>query len=147
MLILKKAVAYRKNNLFDFKKTIYLNVDSLIDINNVMTGSNNIALRKVHVKPDGYEKMYMDKDLIEDKLYELIDPFNEKTLVIEIFILHYWTIYIHVMREVGGVVRYYMIRVIILASYISYGQARKALLQIFTTPCQLCQLFTTSHHL
>ena len=67
---LKKRLAYRKNNLFDFNNTIYLTVDSLVDINNIMTGSNNITLRKVHVKPYEYDKMYMDKDLIEDTLYE-----------------------------------------------------------------------------
>ena len=26
------------------------------------------------------DKMYMDKDLIEDKLYELIDQFNERKI-------------------------------------------------------------------
>ena len=46
-------------------------VDSLIDINNIITGFNDITLRKV--KPNKYDKMYMDKDLIEDKLHEIID--------------------------------------------------------------------------
>ena len=53
---------------------MYLTVDSLEDINNIITGSNNITLRKVSsVKPRGYDKMYMDKDLIQDKLYQLVD--------------------------------------------------------------------------
>ena len=39
---------------------MYLTVDSLIDINVIITGSNNLALRKVNVKPCGYDKMYMD---------------------------------------------------------------------------------------
>ena len=47
---------------------MHLTVDSLIDINNIITGSNNITLRKVHVKPHGYDILYMDKDLIEDEL-------------------------------------------------------------------------------
>ena len=47
---------------------MYLTVDSLIDINNIITGWNNITLRKVNVKQCGYNKMYMDKDLIEHKL-------------------------------------------------------------------------------
>ena len=34
-----------------------------------ITGSNKISLRKVHVKPHGLDKKYMDKDLVEDKLY------------------------------------------------------------------------------
>ena len=39
-------------------------VDSLIDINNIITGSNNINLRKVNVKLYGYDKMYIEKRLI-----------------------------------------------------------------------------------
>ena len=45
---------------------------SLTDINNT-TGLNNITLRRVNIKPYGYDKIYMDKDLIEDKLYQLKD--------------------------------------------------------------------------
>ena len=48
---------------------MYLIVDSLIDISNKVTGSNNITLGKINVKPYGRDKMYMDKDLIEDKLH------------------------------------------------------------------------------
>ena len=39
----------------------------------------------------------MDKDLIEDKLYQLKDQFNEKRIIIKIFILHYSTTYIYFM--------------------------------------------------
>ena len=46
---------------------MYLTVDSLIDVSNIITGSNNITLTKVNVRPYGYDKMYMDKGLIEDK--------------------------------------------------------------------------------
>ena len=59
---------------------MHLTVDSLIDINNIIASSNNFNLRKINVKPYGYDKMYMDKDLIEDKLYELIDQFNERKI-------------------------------------------------------------------
>ena len=38
-----------------------LTVDSLIEINNIITGSNNITLRKVNVKPYEFDKKYMDK--------------------------------------------------------------------------------------
>ena len=47
---------------------MFLTVESLIKINNVITGSNNIALRKVNVKPYGFDKMYLETDLIEYKL-------------------------------------------------------------------------------
>ena len=57
---------------------MYLTVDSFIDIKNIITGSNNVTSNKVDVKIWGYNKMYMDKDLMEDDLHELIDESNEK---------------------------------------------------------------------
>ena len=56
---------------------MYLTDDLLIETNNIITGSNNITLRKVNVKPYGFDKMYMGKEIIEDKLYQIIDHFNE----------------------------------------------------------------------
>ena len=64
-----KTLVYIKNNLIDSNGDIYLTIDSLIEINNI-TGSNNITLRKVIAKPYGFDKIYMDKELIEYKLYE-----------------------------------------------------------------------------
>ena len=52
---------------------MYLNLAVLIDRNNRITGLNN-------VKPCRCDKMHMDKDLIEDKLYQLIDHFNERKI-------------------------------------------------------------------
>ena len=57
---------------------MYLTVDSLTDINNIITGLNSLTLRKINVKPYGYDKMYMDKYLIEYKLCQLIDQFNDR---------------------------------------------------------------------
>ena len=37
---------------------MYLTFGSVVDINNIITGSNNITLRKVNVKPYGYDKDY-----------------------------------------------------------------------------------------
>ena len=59
---------------------MYLTVDLLTDINNIITGLNNITLRKVNVKPYQYEKKYMDKDFKKNKLYPLIDEFNERKI-------------------------------------------------------------------
>ena len=56
---------------------MYLTFDSLMDLKNVITGSNNITLRKVNVKPYGFDKIYVDKDLIKDRLYKLIDQYDE----------------------------------------------------------------------
>ena len=44
---LEKGLAYIENNLIDFDGCMYLTVDSLIKINSIITGSNNITLRKV----------------------------------------------------------------------------------------------------
>ena len=68
----------KKVNLINSDGNMYLTIDFLIEINNTITGSNNITSRKVNVKPYGFEKMYMDKGLIEDKLYKIIDQFNER---------------------------------------------------------------------
>ena len=43
---------------------MYLTVDSLIEINKIITDPNNITLKKVNLKPYGFDKMYMDKALI-----------------------------------------------------------------------------------
>ena len=59
---------------------MYLTVDFSIEINDIIASSNNIALRKVDVKPYGCDKMYMEKDLIEDKLYQIIDQYNERKI-------------------------------------------------------------------
>ena len=38
-----KWIGVHKNNLIDFDDNMYLTVDSLTDINNIITGSNNIT--------------------------------------------------------------------------------------------------------
>lgn len=43
---------------------MYLTIDLLINMTNIITGSNNVTLRKVIVKPYGYDKMHRDKYLI-----------------------------------------------------------------------------------
>ena len=62
-----------------------MTVDSLIEINNRISGWNNITLRKVNVKPYEFDKMYMDKGLIKYKLYQIIDQFNERKLHLQKF--------------------------------------------------------------
>ena len=46
----------------------FLTVDSLITLNNIITDSQNLFLRDVNVKPAGFDKMYLDKSLIEPAL-------------------------------------------------------------------------------
>ena len=57
---------------------MHLTVDYFVEINNLITGSNNITLRKVSVKRYEFDKMYIDNELIEDKLLQTIDQFNER---------------------------------------------------------------------
>ena len=118
---LKKDSICIENNLIGSDNDICLTVDSLIDISNAITGSNNFTLRKVNVKPYGYDKMYMDKDLIEDKLYQLKDQFNEKRIIIKIFILHYSTTYIYFMMGLDEYIGYYLLAISIRGIVVNEG--------------------------
>ena len=66
-------MVYIKNSSIDTGGGMYLSVNSLIEINTIITGSNNITLRKLNVKPYVFEKLYMDKESIEYNLYKIID--------------------------------------------------------------------------
>ena len=47
----KNDLVYIKNNLIDSDGNMYLIVDSFIEINNIITGSNNIKiLREVNIR-------------------------------------------------------------------------------------------------
>ena len=59
---------------------MYLTIDSLIIINNYITGSHNIQLRQINVKPAFHDKQYMDFTRIESELYTLVDKFNERQI-------------------------------------------------------------------
>ena len=59
---------------------MYLTIDSLIEINNIIKGSINITLRKVNVQPYGCDKMHMDRELIEDNLDQIIDQSNARKI-------------------------------------------------------------------
>ena len=48
--------------------------------------------------------MYMDKGLIENKLYQLIAQFNKEKLMVKIYLLDYPAIYIHFMMEIEELV-------------------------------------------
>ena len=45
----KKTLVYIKNSLIDSDGNMYLIVDTLIRINNIIISSNNITLRKVNI--------------------------------------------------------------------------------------------------
>ena len=48
----------------------------------------------------------MDKDLIEDKMYQLVDQFNQKKIVTKIFIQNCLIIYIDFTMGTEELVRY-----------------------------------------
>ena len=73
-----------KDKLIDSGSNMYLLVNSLIDRNTIISGSNDI-LRRFNGKQNRYDKMYMDQDLIEDKLLELIDQFTERKMNLKDF--------------------------------------------------------------
>ena len=53
---------------------------SLIELNNIISISNNITCRKFNVKPIAFDKKYVDKDLIEHNLYQLIQQLNKRKI-------------------------------------------------------------------
>ena len=77
---LKKALVYTENNLIDYDGVMYLTADSLIEINNKATGWNNITLRKVNVKPYTFNKIYIDKDLINNRSIQWKKNYDFKVL-------------------------------------------------------------------
>ena len=70
------AREFKNKEVINKDDDLFLTVDSLIRINNYITGTPNIHLRQINVKPAFYNK-YMDFTRIESELYRLVDQFNE----------------------------------------------------------------------
>ena len=75
-----KACNFKDKELINKDGDLYLTVDSLIRINNFITGSHNIQLWQINVKPALHDKQYMDFTRIESELYILVDKFNERQI-------------------------------------------------------------------
>ena len=76
--ITKDALEYRNKYLMNKDSDMFLTVDYLVQLNNLITRSNNLELRKVNVRPAGYyTEFYMDWHDIESALYALVDHFND----------------------------------------------------------------------
>ena len=73
-----QAYSYKNTELITPDGDLLLTVDSLITLNNIITGSNNLSLRSVNVKPAFYKKQYLDFTKIEFELYKLVDLFNDR---------------------------------------------------------------------
>ena len=74
------ACNFKDKELINKDGDLYFTIDSLITINNFITGTNNIQLRQINVKPAFYDKQYMDFTRIESELYTLVDKFNERQI-------------------------------------------------------------------
>ena len=81
-----KAYKHIQRELISTDGDLFLTVDSLITLNNIITNSNNIFLRHINVKPAGYNKQYMHFNQIESELYRLIDQFNDRYISKRYFI-------------------------------------------------------------
>ena len=75
-----KACNLKDKKLINKDGDLYLTIDSLIRINNFITGSHNIQLRQINVKPSFRDKQYMDFTRIESELYILVDKFNKRQI-------------------------------------------------------------------
>ena len=64
---------------------LFLTVDSLIRINNIITNPHNLHLRHHNVKPPGYNKQYMDASRIKTELYSLVDKLNDRRITSRTF--------------------------------------------------------------
>ena len=64
---------------------MFLTVNLLITLNNYVTDSHNIKLRQINVKPEFYNKQYMNFTRVESELYLLVDKFNERQITSRIF--------------------------------------------------------------
>ena len=89
ILRLKSAYDFRKKYLIDQNNNLFLTVDSLISLNNIMTGSQNMHLRSCEVKPAGFNRRYMDSNKIEIALYGLVDDFNDRRITHRKFVLDF----------------------------------------------------------
>ena len=82
---MKYACDFKNHELINKDGDLFLTVDSLIRINNIITNSHNLHLRRHNVKPAGYNKQYMDESRIEIELYSLVDKFNNRRIMPSIF--------------------------------------------------------------
>ena len=82
---MKYACDFKNQELINKDRDLFLTVDSLIRINNIITNSHNLHLRRHNVKPAGYNKQYINVSRIEAELYSLVDKFNDRGITSRAF--------------------------------------------------------------
>ena len=93
LLFNANCLEYKNTYLTDQNSDLLLTVDLLITLNNIITDSQNIGLRDINVKR-GFDKIFMDKSLIEPALYQLVDEFNERKVKHNNFVIYFEIWYI-----------------------------------------------------
>ena len=82
---MKYARDFKNQEFINKEGDLFLTIDSLIKINNIITNSHNLHLRRHNVKPAGYNKQYMDESRIEAELFSLVDKFNGRRITSRTF--------------------------------------------------------------
>ena len=82
---MKYECDFKNQELLKKDGDLFVTVDSLIRINNIITNSHNLHLRRHNVKPAGYNKQYINVSRIEAELYSLVDKFNDRRITSRAF--------------------------------------------------------------
>ena len=82
---MKYECDFKNQELLNKDGDLFLTIDSLIRINNIITNSHNLHLRRHNVKPAGYNKQYINVSRIEAELYSLVDKFNDRGITSRAF--------------------------------------------------------------
>ena len=75
---MQRTLKYKNMFLTSKSGDLFLTVDSLITLNDIITGSQYIGLKDINVKPAGYSKIYLGKSFAEAALHCLVDQFNDR---------------------------------------------------------------------
>ena len=69
--------------MIDSDGNMYLIVEILLEISSII----NITFRKLSVKPSGFDKGYVNNDLIEFTFYQKLGQFNEMKTTTKFFLI------------------------------------------------------------
>ena len=69
--------------MIDSDGNMYLIVEILLEISSII----NITFRKLNVKPSGFDKGYVNNDLIEFTFYQKLGQFNEIKTTTKFFLI------------------------------------------------------------
>ena len=82
---MKYACDFKNQEVINKDGDLFLTVDSLIRISNIITNSHNLHLRRHNVKPAGYNKQYKDASRINTELCSLVDKLDDRRITSRTF--------------------------------------------------------------